>query len=84
MIDRAKFLNMCRECAMIKQRGVHNIPLFVPDRLKVIFSGAEYYPVGYELRFLPDGTACHIGVIHDLKANSICRVELKNIQGKAE
>ena len=79
-MDRAKFLNMCRECAMIKQRGVHNIPLLVPDRLKVIFSGAEYYPVGYELQFLSDGTACHIGVIHDLKANSVCHVALKDIK----
>lgn len=81
-MDRAKFLNLCRECAMIKQRGVHNIPLFVPDHLKVIFSGAEYYPVGYELQFLPDGTACHIGVIHDLKANSVCHVPLKDVREK--
>ena len=52
----------------------------VPERLQVEYKGIKYYPVGYELSFKRDGSVCHVAIIHDLKANSICHAALKDIK----
>lgn len=83
-MDRTKYLNMARECAMIKRRGLFGIRQDVPDRLRVIWKGWEYYPQSYELAFRDDGTVNHIAVIHDLIANSISRVPLEEVKEKGE
>lgn len=78
-MERNKFLNMARECAMIRDRGLFNVRQNVPDRLRVIYKDIEYYPQAYELAFFDDGSVNHIAIIHDLKANSICHVPLKEV-----
>lgn len=52
----------------------------VPERLQVEYKGIKYYPVGYELSFKRDGSVRHVAIIHDLEANSICRVALKDVK----
>lgn len=76
-------MNLCRECAMMKEKGLFGIPKNVPDRLRVIYKGIEYYPQSYELGFNEDGTVKHTAIIHDLKINSICCVPLKDVKEKA-
>lgn len=81
-MDRNKFLNMCKDCAMLKDKGMYGIRRNVPNILRVIWKGIEYYPQSYELRFHDDGTVNHIAIIHDLKANSICHVPLQEVTEK--
>jgi len=69
---------------MLQKRGHYDVRLDVPDRLRVVYKGIEYYPQSYELAFFDDGTVNHLAIIHDLKANSVCRVSLKNIEAKVE
>lgn len=82
VMDRTKYLNMCRECAMIKSRGLYGIRQNVPDRLLVSWQNREYYPHSYELAFNDDGTVNHIAVLHDLTANSISHVPLMDVREK--
>lgn len=81
-MDRNKFLNMCKDCAMLKDKGMYGIRKNVPNILRVIWKGIEYYPQSYELRFNDDGTVNHIAIIHDLKANSICHAPLQEVTEK--
>lgn len=82
MIDRAEYLQMCRECAMIRSRGVSDIPMNVPDELKVVYNGKDYYPDAYTIYFNMDGSPVHIAEIHDLKANAVFNVLLKDVEKK--
>lgn len=52
----------------------------VPERLQVEYKGVKYYPQAYELGFNRDGSVRHVAIIHDLKANSICHVALKDVK----
>lgn len=76
MIDRTKYLQMCRDCAMLSVRNN------VPENLRVVYGGIEYYPVSYTLAFDSNGATRHIATIHDLKANGVCDVLLKDIEMK--
>ena len=79
-MDRTKYLNLCKECVMICDEGLYGMKINVPERLQVEYKGIKYYPVGYELSFNRDGSVSHVAIIHDLKANSVCRVALKDIK----
>lgn len=79
-MDRTKFLQMCRECAMLTERGLWHMPVNVPERLIVTVDGIKYYPEAYELRFNLDGSVCHIAIVHDLKANGISHVPLERVK----
>ena len=79
-MDRTKYLQMARECAMLTERGMFDIPVDVPERLQVLYDGIKYYPYAYELSFFPDGSVRHIAVLHDLKANSIHSVPLEKVK----
>lgn len=81
-MERNEYLNMCRQCAMIKTRGLFGIALNVPDNLRVVYRGIEYYPMAYELSFNDKGDTIHIAIMHDLKANSITRALLSTIKRK--
>ena len=52
----------------------------MPDELQVSYSGARYYPSGYELRYNKKGRAVHVAILHDLKANCIVRCPLENVE----
>ena len=56
----------------------------VPDNLRVVYGGVEYYPVSYTLAFDGNGNTRHIATIHDLKANAVHNVLLKDITAKLE
>lgn len=84
-MDRTKYLNLCKECAMICDEGVYGMKVNVPERLQVRYKMPgydehKYYPVGYELSFNRDGSTRHIAIIHDLEANSICHAPLKDVK----
>lgn len=77
-MERKLYLQLCREVAAIPG-GIENIKN-VPTRLRVRFDGMEYYPVKYELGFLPDGSTTHTAVLHELGANAVFCVELGKVE----
>lgn len=79
-MDRTKFLQMARECAMLTERGMYGIAVNVPEHLLVTVDGIKYYPEAYELRFNLDGSVCHTAIVHDLKANAIMHVPLERVK----
>lgn len=81
-MDRGEYLNMCRDCAMMKERGFYGVLKNVPDELRVVYREMEFYPVSYELGFFENGQVNHIAKIHDLKTNSVCYVPLKDLTRK--
>ncbi len=80
-MDRNKYLEMCRETATLES-GLLGIKVNVPDRLRVIYGGIEYYPVKYELGFDNHGKATHTAVIHDMKANAFVYAPLDKVEEK--
>lgn len=84
MIDRKEYLNMARDCAMLKSEGMYHVKKNVPDELRVIWKWGEYYPQQYVLGFNNDGTVNHVAVIHSLTANSVWYVPLSEISRKEE
>ncbi len=76
-VQRDIFLQMCQKVSMLKN-GLCGIIENVPDELKVIHNGIEYYPVSYELSF-DNGKPTHTAILHDLKANSIMNADLEKV-----
>ena len=58
--------------------GVFGIKQNVPDDLKVVHNGIEYYPISYKLSF-DNGRPAHTAILHDLKANSIMNANLETV-----
>ena len=81
---RNEFLNMCRQCSMIKTRGLFGIAQGVPDGLRVLYKGIEYYPIGYELSFDNNGDTIHVAIIHDMKANAVVHAPLSWVSKKED
>lgn len=77
MIDRREYLEMCQKVSVLPS-GVFGIKQNVPDDLKVIHNGIEYYPISYKLSF-DNGRPTHTAVLHDLKANSIIDADLETV-----
>lgn len=80
-MDRKKYLEMCREVATL-EGGLLGIKENVPDRLRVVYNGSEYYPVKYELGFNPDGAVTHTAVIHELKSHAWFYAPLEKVEEK--
>lgn len=51
----------------------------LPNDYKVMFRGITYYPQSYEMSFDVDGNPINLAVLHDLKANSIVRCLLEQV-----
>lgn len=83
-MNRNDYLNLCRHCAMLKDRGLFGVPKNVPDSLRVVYKDIEYYPVAYDLSFDAKGDTIHSAVMHDLQANAIVTAPLERIQRKDE
>jgi hypothetical protein len=66
---------------MLKE-GKYHMRHNVPDLLRVVYGGVEYYPVSYTLEFDNCGNTKHIATIHDLKANCVHDVLLKDLEEK--
>lgn len=79
-MDRTNYLNLCKECAMICNEGLYAVKVDVPDRLRVEYKGASYYPVGYQLAFKRDGSVIHTAILHDLNASSLAYVPLQDVR----
>ncbi len=78
-MTRKEWCTLCQEVARYPT-GI-NRARDLPERLIVVFDGIRYYPEAYQLRFM-DGTGepYEVGIMHDLKANSVTGAELKNIR----
>jgi len=72
-------LEWCRDCAVLPQ-GMFGIRKGVPDKRKVVSDGITYYPQAYVLEFDPSGKPTHRAILHDLKANSVTTVLLKDVE----
>ena len=76
-MQRDIFLQICQKVSVLKN-GLCGIIENVPDELKVIHNGIEYYPTAYELSF-DKGQPVHTAILHDLKANSITNADLERV-----
>lgn len=76
-MQRDIFLQMCQKVSALKS-GVCGTKENVPDELKVIHNGIEYYPTAYELSF-NKGQPVHTAILRDLKANSITNANLEKV-----
>lgn len=77
MIERKTFFEMCQRCAVLPKRA--GVVLEVPHELLVTWRGIVYYPAGYELFFDDNGNTIHSAILHDLCANSVVRVDFKEV-----
>lgn len=77
-MDRTEFLQMCQKTSLLKS-GVCGIKKDVPNELIVKFGNFRYYPVAYRLSF-DNGEPVHTAILHDLRSNSIIRVNLKDVK----
>ena len=76
-MQRDVYLKLCQKVSVLPS-GVFGIKQNVPDDLKVIHNGIEYYPISYKLSF-DNGRPTHTAIIHDLRANSIVDADLEAI-----
>lgn len=76
-MDRKLYVELCQKVSVLKN-GICGIKENVPNELKVIHNGIEYYPVAYELSFYK-GQPVHMAILHDLKANSIMNADLGKV-----
>lgn len=77
MIERKTYLELCQKVSVLKN-GICGIKENVPDELKVIHNGIEYYPISYELSF-NNGKPTHTAILHDLHTNSITNASLERV-----
>lgn len=69
-MKRSEFLQLCRTAAM-----------FSRGKPTVIYKGIEYWPEGYEMRFLKDGKTRHTAILRDRqKHNCLMYCDLKRVQ----
>ena len=69
---------MCQKVSVLKN-GICGIKENVPDELKVMHNGIEYYPISYELSF-DNGKPTHTAILKDLKANSLVDCWLEDVK----
>ena len=80
-MDRKLYLELMRKCAML-DRGIFGICVYVPDDLRVVWKGIEYYPEAYTLEYRQDGTVAHTCRLHDLTANAVVGAPLNEVTQK--
>lgn len=77
-MERQQYLEMCREVSKLKD-GILHIKTNVPDGLRVIYKGTEYYPEYFVRRYF-NGQAVDNVVLHSLKTNSTVEVKLSKVE----
>lgn len=80
-MERKAYIEMMRRCAMLP-RGLFGTVQNVPDELRVVWRGIEYYPEAYMLECRQDGTFAHTCRLHDLTANAVVDAPLQEVQAK--
>lgn len=68
-MERDKFLELCRRCAVLPDK--HNIKVNITKDCIVSYNGDDYYPVNYILSFDKNGKAKHSVTLHSININSI-------------
>ena len=76
-MDRAKFLDMCRQVAVLPN-GISGTK-DIPPELHLKYENMTFYPVAYKLTFAQNGKPQHIAILHDLKVNSILECDLLKV-----
>lgn len=80
-MERKAYIEMMRKCAMLP-RGLFGVCQDVPDEMRVVWRGIEYYPEAYTLEYRQDGTLAHTCRLHDLTANAVVGAPLQEVQAK--
>lgn len=80
-MERKAYIEMMRRCAVLP-RGLFGTAREVPDELRVVWRGIEYYPQAYTLEYSQDGTLMHTCRLHDLTANAVVGAPLQDVQAK--
>ena len=81
-MDRNLYLQKILQCAKLKETGLPGVKESVPDALRVVYKGIEYYPFGYSMYGNPDGTWRHTAVLHDITANAVVSAPLDEVKDK--
>lgn len=76
-MTRREFMDLC---SIVAQYPEQIQAKEIPERYQVVYEGIHYYPIGYEVRFDRYGDPFEVAVLHDLKASSITKGELKNVE----
>ena len=77
-MERNDFLKMCHRVSVLPD-GIMHTKKNVPEELKVIFEGHEYYPEYLEIKF-DNGQVRNIAVMHELRANCRMCVPLEDVK----
>ena len=80
-MERKAYIELMRRCAALP-RGMFGTARYVPDELRVVWRGIEYYPQAYTLEYAADGTLIHTCRLHDLTANAVVGAPLQEVQAK--
>ena len=75
-MTRKEFMRLC---SIVAQYPEQIQAKEIPEEFHVVYDGIHYYPVGYEVRFDKAGDPFEVAVMHDLRASSITKGELKNV-----
>lgn len=78
MIDRNEYIMMCQKVAMLP-RGTE-----IPEELRLVFRGIEWYPIYYAMKFDSEGNAVNVACLHDLNANYTDYALLTEIERKVK
>ena len=78
MIDRNEYIRMCQKVAMLP-RGAE-----IPEELRLVFRGIEWYPIYYAMKFDSEGDAVNVACLRDLNANCTDYAILTEIERKAK
>lgn len=81
-MERNTYLQKILQCAKLKETGLPGMKESVPDALRVVYKGIEYYPFGYSMYANFDGTWRHTAVLHDIKANAVVSAPLVDVEAK--
>lgn len=77
-MDRKEFLQICQKVSVLPETTMH-IKTAIPPELTVLYEEIQFYPVGYEMTF-KQGISQHTAILHDMKAHSICYVDLLKVE----
>ena len=80
-MDRNDYLILCQKVSALPVEILNERK--GQEQYKVYFEGIPYIPFGYEMRF-NNGERKNIAILKDMKANSVIRADLDNVQQGTE
>lgn len=82
-MERNTYLQKILQCARLEETGLPGVKKNVPEQLRVMYKGIDYYPFGYSMYANPDGTWRHTAVLHDITANAVVSAPLNEVEAKS-